>query len=240
MFQAYGSASWLPQTYDMEAQLSLLIGDYFEREARHENNLWIVKPWNMARTLDTTVTSSLPALIRLVETGPKIAQKYVDPPALFQGRKFDLRYIVLLRSLLPLEVYLCDVFWVGLLYPNQYSRDRHEANVIFLLIFQTFCSLTFNFGRRGNSFECPVVRCSSVFRASCFSLCRKNVLSEMSLLLKTRLSNNQYTTEESSLSEYETHFTVMVCETSHDICEFVGRVVDYCWQQLLVLLRRPP
>ncbi|CAM6083327.1 unnamed protein product [Calypogeia fissa] len=136
MQQAYGSAPWLPQTYDMETQLAVLIGDYLERESLHQNNLWIVKPWNMARTLDTTVTSSLPELIRLVETGPKIAQKYIDPPALFQGRKFDLRYIVLLRSLQPLEIFLSDVFWA-------------------------------------------------------------------------RFSDNQYTTEESSLSEYETHFTVM-------------------------------
>ncbi|KAG6543613.1 hypothetical protein Mapa_014976 [Marchantia paleacea] len=136
MQQAYGSPPWLQPTYDMERDLSALIGDYVERERSEQNNLWIVKPWNMARTIDTTVTSSLQQLIRLVETGPKICQKYIDPPATFQGRKFDLRYIVVLRSVQPLEVFLCDVFWA-------------------------------------------------------------------------RFSNNQYTTEESSLSEYETHFTVM-------------------------------
>lgn len=76
------------------------------------DNLWIMKPWNMARTIDTTVTGDLSAIIRLMETGPKICQKYIECPALFQGRKFDLRYIVLVRSICPLEIFLSDVFWV--------------------------------------------------------------------------------------------------------------------------------
>lgn len=66
----------------------------------------------MARTIDTTVTDNLSAIIRLMETGPKICQKYIERPALFQGKKFDLRYIVLVRSVKPLELFLADVFWV--------------------------------------------------------------------------------------------------------------------------------
>jgi tubulin--tyrosine ligase-like protein 12 len=97
----------------METQLPALIGDYLARQEKKQDNLWIVKPWNMARTIDTTVTGSLPALLRLVETGPKICQKYIEKPALYQGRKFDLRYIVLLRSIQPLEIFLSDVFWVS-------------------------------------------------------------------------------------------------------------------------------
>jgi tubulin--tyrosine ligase-like protein 12 len=71
-----------------------------------------MKPWNMARTIDTTVSGDLSAIIRLIETGPKICQKYIEYPALFQGRKFDLRYIVLVRSICPLDIFLTDVFWV--------------------------------------------------------------------------------------------------------------------------------
>lgn len=97
----------------MERQLPALIGDFLEREEKNENNLWIVKPWNMARTIDTSIVGSLPALVRLVETGPKIGQKYIDQPALFHGRKFDLRYVVLLRSVQPFEIFICDVFWVS-------------------------------------------------------------------------------------------------------------------------------
>ncbi|KAM3301257.1 hypothetical protein P3S67_015758 [Capsicum chacoense] len=68
----------------------------------------------MARTIDTTITSNLSAIIRLMETGPKISQKYIEHPALFEGRKFDLRYIVLVRSMNPLEIFLAEVFWVRL------------------------------------------------------------------------------------------------------------------------------
>lgn len=66
----------------------------------------------MARTIDTTVTDNLTAIIRLMETGPKICQKYIEHPALFNGKKFDLRYIVLVRGMNPLEIFLSDVFWV--------------------------------------------------------------------------------------------------------------------------------
>ncbi|KAI5084656.1 hypothetical protein GOP47_0000825 [Adiantum capillus-veneris] len=134
--QAFGAPYWFQTTYDMETEVAAFIGDYFVRKKENKDNLWIMKPWNMARTIDTTITDYLPALIRLAETGPKICQKYIEHPALFQGKKFDLRYIVLLRSLEPFEIFLSDVFWA-------------------------------------------------------------------------RISNNKYTLEKESLSDYETHFTVM-------------------------------
>lgn len=110
--QAWGSPEWLQPTYNLETHLSPLIGDYCMRKRDGMDNLWILKPWNMARTIDTTVTGDLSAIIRLMETGPKICQKYIERPVLFQRRKFDLRYIVLVRSIRPLEIFLSDVFWV--------------------------------------------------------------------------------------------------------------------------------
>lgn len=110
--QAHGCAEWLQPTYNLETHLSQLIGDYLVRKRDGLNNLWILKPWNMARTIDTTVTDNLSAIIRLMETGPKICQKYIEHPALFNGKKFDLRYIVLVRSMKPLEIFLADSFWV--------------------------------------------------------------------------------------------------------------------------------
>ncbi|KAK7304002.1 hypothetical protein RJT34_14973 [Clitoria ternatea] len=121
--KAHGSPQWLQPTYNLETHLAQLIGDYCVRKREGQDNLWILKPWNMARTIDTTVTDDLPAIIRLMETGPKICQKYIERPALFQGRKFDLRYIVLVRSMHPLEMFLSDCFWVRIA-NNQYSLDR--------------------------------------------------------------------------------------------------------------------
>ncbi|TVU48217.1 hypothetical protein EJB05_07846, partial [Eragrostis curvula] len=121
--KAWGSPEWLQPTYNLETHLSPLIGDYCTTKRDGMDNLWIMKPWNMARTIDTTVTGDLAAIIRLMETGPKICQKYIERPALFQGRKFDLRYIVLVRSIRPLEIFLSDVFWVRLA-NNQYTLEK--------------------------------------------------------------------------------------------------------------------
>ncbi|RWW15606.1 hypothetical protein GW17_00020536 [Ensete ventricosum] len=120
--QAQGRPEWLQPTYNLETQLSQLIGDYFVRKQDALNNLWILKPWNMARTIDTTVTEDLSAIIRLMETGPKICQKYIEHPALFKGRKFDLRYIVLVRSMDPVQIFLFDVFWVCCEFPWLFIR----------------------------------------------------------------------------------------------------------------------
>ncbi|XP_026441002.1 tubulin--tyrosine ligase-like protein 12 isoform X1 [Papaver somniferum] len=121
--KALGSPEWLQPTYNLETHLAQLIGDYTVRKRDGNDNLWILKPWNMARTIDTTVTSNISAIIRLMETGPKICQKYIERPSLFNGRKFDLRYIVLVRQIRPLELFLSDVFWVRLA-NNQYSVDE--------------------------------------------------------------------------------------------------------------------
>ncbi|CAI0387820.1 unnamed protein product, partial [Linum tenue] len=126
--KAHGSPEWLQPTYNLETQLSPLIGDYFSREKDGTNNLWILKPWNMARTIDTTVTDNLSAIIRMMETGPKICQKYIEHPALFQGKKFDLRYVVLVRSINPLELFLADVFWVRLA-NNPYTLEKRSLFV---------------------------------------------------------------------------------------------------------------
>lgn len=139
--QAYGSQSWYQATYDMESQLAAFIGDYNSREKKGKDNLWIVKPWNMARSIDTSISSYLPALIRLVETGPKICQKYIEQPALFQGKKFDLRYIVLLRSLQPLEIFLSDVFWARI------SNHKYTLNENSLMDFETHFTVM-NYGRK--------------------------------------------------------------------------------------------
>lgn len=112
LLQAYGSPEWFQPTYNLETHLTQFIGNYYIRENEKADNLWILKPWNMARTIDTTVTGNLSAIIRLMETGPKICQKYIEQPALFKGKKFDLRYIVLVRSINPLELFITDIFWV--------------------------------------------------------------------------------------------------------------------------------
>ena len=83
-----------------------------------------MKPWNLARSMDATVAPSLAAVAATSLTGPKarrhlfvlvgvlrstfadvlsaqVAQRYVASPALYRGRKFDVRVLVAVRSFAP-------------------------------------------------------------------------------------------------------------------------------------------
>mmetsp|Transcript_38682 Transcript_38682/g.28550 ORF Transcript_38682/g.28550 Transcript_38682/m.28550 type:complete len:157 (+) Transcript_38682:1447-1917(+) len=76
----------------------------------------------MARSIDTWVTNNLDQILRMVETGPKIAQKYIHNPCLYNGRKFDLRFVVMLKSIFPLELYVYDEFY------SRFSNNQFEMN----------------------------------------------------------------------------------------------------------------
>ena len=63
------------------------------------------------------VCKDLKHILRLPASGPKIAQKYLHNPVLFNRDelgwvKFDIRYIVLLSSVEPLKVFAYNRFWL--------------------------------------------------------------------------------------------------------------------------------
>lgn len=109
--------AWLPTTYNLTTELPQLVGYFKAREGKNLDNHWICKPWNLARGLDITVTRNLHHILRLRDTGPKIVQKYIAQPVLYDrphvGRvKFDIRYVVLLRSAKPLRLYAYANFFL--------------------------------------------------------------------------------------------------------------------------------
>jgi len=111
------SSNWLPITFNLVTELPQFVSYFQQREAAGEDNHWIVKPWNLARGLDTQVSSSLSHIMRLPASGPKVVQKYLHNPVLFNrpevGQvKFDVRYIVLLQSVEPLRVFVYNRFWL--------------------------------------------------------------------------------------------------------------------------------
>ncbi|CAI5773934.1 tubulin--tyrosine ligase 12 [Podarcis lilfordi] len=108
---------WLPRTFNLHTELPQFISYFKQRERREEDNHWICKPWNLARSLDTSISKSLNNIIRQRESIPKVVSKYIENPVLFFLEdvglvKFDIRYIVLLRSVKPLRLHVYDVFWL--------------------------------------------------------------------------------------------------------------------------------
>ena len=111
------AAQYLPVTFNLVTELPQFVSYYQQLEKEGKDTHFIVKPWNLARALDTQVCSSLTHILRLPSSGPKIAQKYLHNPVLFYREdigpvKFDIRYIILLSSVEPLKVYAYNRFWL--------------------------------------------------------------------------------------------------------------------------------
>lgn len=110
--------NWLPTTYNLKTELLEFVSYYQHRKQANIDNHWIIKPWNLARGLDMHITNSIEEIMRLQPTGPKIAQKYIENPVLFyrsdiNGKvKFDVRYVILLKSVDPLDVYIYTNFFL--------------------------------------------------------------------------------------------------------------------------------
>ncbi|XP_035003717.1 tubulin--tyrosine ligase-like protein 12 [Hippoglossus stenolepis] len=108
---------WLPETFNLQTELPKFIKHYQLRQESGEDNHWICKPWNLARGLDTHITNNLNYIIRQRESTPKVVCKYLEDPVLYNREevgmvKFDIRYMLMLRSVQPLCLYVYDVFWL--------------------------------------------------------------------------------------------------------------------------------
>ena len=63
------------------------------------------------------MTFNLAMIVKLAYTSPKVVQKYIEDPVLFYrgdvGRvKYDVRYVILLKSVKPLKIFKYNVFWL--------------------------------------------------------------------------------------------------------------------------------
>ncbi|XP_011159482.1 tubulin--tyrosine ligase-like protein 12 [Solenopsis invicta] len=123
--------AWLPTTYNLSTELVQFVTYFTQRANKNLDNHWICKPWNLARGLDTHITNNLYHILRLPCTGPKIAQKYIARPVLYNRPdinqvKFDVRYVVLLKSVKPLRAYAYTNFFLR--FANQsFALNNFEA-----------------------------------------------------------------------------------------------------------------
>ena len=114
-------------SYDMRTELAEIIGNFYYNEDKGLENTWILKPINMSRSMDMLITDNLKEIIRAVETGPKICQKYISSPLLMNNKKFDLRFIIAVRNLLPLELYFYEkMFWI-----RSANKDYNKESLSF-------------------------------------------------------------------------------------------------------------
>lgn len=114
-------------SYDMRNELTEIIGNFYYNEEKGYENTWILKPINMSRSMDMLITDNLKEIIRSVETGPKICQKYFCNPMLMNDKKFDLRFIIAIKSLLPLQAYFYEkMFWI-----RSANKDYNKESLSF-------------------------------------------------------------------------------------------------------------
>ncbi|XP_072045584.1 tubulin--tyrosine ligase-like protein 12 [Amphiura filiformis] len=109
---------WLPVTFNLDQALPQFVSYFQKQQEKGNDNIWILKPFNLARSLDTTVSNNLNQIIRITETNvPKVACEYITDPVLYHRSgigpvKFDLRFIVLLSSVEPLKLFAYKIFWI--------------------------------------------------------------------------------------------------------------------------------
>jgi hypothetical protein len=119
----YGAENrgFLPIAYDLSTNVGDFVGHFFLNDKKdfnedeyklkkseniNPNNTWIIKPWNLSRGMEITVSSSLPYILKISENEPKLVCQCIliivafiiflsirldiERPLLFNGKKFDI------------------------------------------------------------------------------------------------------------------------------------------------------
>lgn len=117
---------WDIQSYFLgdEEQTYNFVKEYYRRKKAGEHNVWIAKPSNLTRSQAIIVSDNLAAILKWMSTpGDLVVSIYLEKPALYRKRKFDLRFILLVDSIYPtVKLYLYDQFKVRL------ASEDYELN----------------------------------------------------------------------------------------------------------------
>ncbi|EDR26061.1 hypothetical protein, conserved [Entamoeba dispar SAW760] len=108
----------IPETFDFSnfEEVKEFIITYFKREKEGLDNYWIIKPITRIEGNRNGIFNNINAIIKIANSIPCIISKYIIEPLLLNERKFELRFIVLMKydilwkSQKP-DIYLYDRFW---------------------------------------------------------------------------------------------------------------------------------
>ncbi|CAH8588628.1 unnamed protein product [Heterobilharzia americana] len=145
------SIDWYPVTFNLvyelpqfcayfQSKCNEIVSNEEEATDNGKRNLWILKPWNLGRGLGIVITDNLDRIIRMCDTNPMIASRYITDPVLFYrddiqaNVKFDIRYVVLLRSVKPLVLYTYKIFWLRFANKAFILRDFDAYDIHFTVM----------------------------------------------------------------------------------------------------------
>lgn len=107
-----GSPKWLPVSYNLNTELPQFVSYFQHRQEKGLDNIWILKPWNLSNSADICISDNINQIVRLTESGPKIACKYISDTVtirrddIVSDVKVDFRFLVFLASVNPLKIYM--------------------------------------------------------------------------------------------------------------------------------------
>ncbi|CEL98187.1 unnamed protein product [Vitrella brassicaformis CCMP3155] len=159
--------AWLPDAYDLSTELPQMIGAYHRRhqsaqgpsappESPHQgrhSDYWIVKPRNLARSIDTHITNDIDEIVRLSSTFPKVCQRYIDRPACIDGKKFDLRFYVAVKCFPSIASgKAIEMGWAGR-WPHTHTRVLHVVGGVQVAVYERFAARMANEPFRMDDFD---------------------------------------------------------------------------------------
>lgn len=122
-----GNVPWLPETFILSEgeNVAKFLETHYRLKKSNQSPAWVVKAFNRSRAELMIATESPAEVMRHSSIEPRLTQRYLWNPLLVYGLKFDLRYIVLLKSVKPMELYMYKVFWPRLA-PKRWALDDFD------------------------------------------------------------------------------------------------------------------
>ena len=151
-----GHVSWYPQSFvicsapaetgSLRSQHASFVGAYAQAPV---GAVWIVKPCRGRRSQGITISDDLAILLRACSSkrpelgGPLpedsfVVSRYLLHPCLFDGRKFDLRFMVTLANIQSSGTYVLGVYenWIVRCADHPYSEDDFDNERKHLTVMQ--------------------------------------------------------------------------------------------------------